>query len=191
MNSWDIPFATFKVLPKYERMVKTLCEHYQDMSYLALSFNISNESIITHLLEYSFKGKVNKWFKILTPQSITTWGQLCQAFIKRFTTDGDDSSFLSFIACIKRYSNEMVDDFNTFFEKTWNSIPIRIRPINAQALVYYRKAFHPTLNMLIIIFGYDLPKIYQIVKNFEHILVSSRKLQPNSLMPPFPNIPPK
>lgn len=73
-NSLDIPSIAFKVLPKYEGKGKTPYEHYQDVSHLALSFNILNESIMTCLLVHSFEGKVVEWFKNLTLQSLTTWG---------------------------------------------------------------------------------------------------------------------
>jgi len=92
-------------------------EHYQDVYILALSFDIIDETIMTRFLLYSFKGKVVEWFITLTPQSINTWREMCQALIKRFTEDGGDSTFLSLIACIKRHPCESVDDFNIRFEK--------------------------------------------------------------------------
>lgn len=88
------------------------------MSHLVLTFNITNERIMNRLLSLSFEGKVAKWFTTLPHQYINIWEELCQAFIKRFTTDGDDNTFLSLITCIKRYLYEFVDDFNIQFEKT-------------------------------------------------------------------------
>lgn len=61
-----------------------------------------------------------------------------------------------------------MDDFNTHFEKTWKTIPTKIKPTNAQALVYYRKAFQPDLNMLIVIYKHDFFKVYQIAKTSKH-----------------------
>lgn len=84
---------------------------------MASSFNIINETMMTQLLLHSFEEKVAKLFRTLAPQSITTWGELCQDFIKSFTDDGDDNTFLSLIACIKRCLHETVDDFNIHFEK--------------------------------------------------------------------------
>lgn len=84
-----------------------------------------------------------------------------------------------------------MDDFNTYFEKIWKSIPNMIRLTNAQALVYYRKSFHLDLDMLIVIFKHDFSKVYQTTKTSKHTLVSSRKLLLKSLMPPFINVPPK
>jgi len=59
-NSPEIPIGTFKVLPKFEGMGKTLYEHCQDISHLVLSFNIINETMMTHSLAHSFEGKVAK-----------------------------------------------------------------------------------------------------------------------------------
>jgi len=93
--------------------------------------------------------------------------------------------------CIKRHSHEYVDDFNIIVEKIWMSIPTRIRPNNAQALVYYRKDFHLDTNMLIFMSEETFLDIYQIIKTIEHTLVSFGKIQPRSNMSLFPNLTPK
>ena len=178
-------------MPKYDGSSKTPYEHYQDVFFLASSFDIIDEIVMNRLLSYSFEGKAAEWFRTLTPQSINSWGELCQALIKIFATYGDDSTFLSLIACIKRYLHESIDDFNIIFERTWNSILVRIRPTSAQALVYYRKAFLPELNMLIVMSGDTFLDVYQIVKNSKHTLVSSGKMHPRTIMPLFSNLPPK
>lgn len=84
-----------------------------------------------------------------------------------------------------------MDDFNVRFEKKWKSIPTKIRPTNAQALVYYRKSFHPNINMLIIMYRETFLEVYQIEKTPKHTLLSSTKLQLKFIMPLFPNLPPK
>jgi len=45
--------------------------------------------------------------------------------------DGDDSTFLSLLACIKRHPHDSIDDFNIRFERTWKSILVRIKATNA------------------------------------------------------------
>lgn len=95
------------------------------------------------------------------------------------------------ITCIKRHPYEYIDDFNLRFEKTWKSIPTRIRLTNAQALIYYKKAFLLDLNVLIVIPGDTFPEVYQTAKTIKYTLVSSGKIQPRSIIPLFPNLPPK
>lgn len=90
---------------------------------------------MTKLLSHSFEGKVEERFKTLNPQSIDTWGELFQDLIKIFAEYYDDSTFFSLIVCIKRYPHKSVDDFNIRFEKTWKSIPTRIRPTNDNNLI--------------------------------------------------------
>lgn len=111
-NSLAIPQVAFKVLLKYDGLNKMPYEHYQDVSLLASSFDINDGTIMMRLLSYSFKVKVATWFGTLTFQSINRWGELYQDLIKRFAEDGDDNTFLSLIACIKRYLHESIDDFN-------------------------------------------------------------------------------
>jgi len=175
-NSLSIPQVSFKFFLKYDGSGKMPYEHCQDVSLLAPSFDINDETIMIRLLSHSFEGKVVEWFKTLTSQSINTWEELCQALIKIFFEDGDDSTFMSLIACIKRYPHESVDDFNLIFEKNWKSIPTRIRSKNAQALVYYRKAFLQYLNVLIVMLSDTFPDVYQTTKIIEHTLVSSSKI---------------
>jgi len=66
-NSPAIPQASFKVLPKDEGSSKTPYEHYQNVSFLASSFDITNEIVMTRLLSHSFEGKAVEWFRTLTP----------------------------------------------------------------------------------------------------------------------------
>lgn len=92
---------------------------------------------------------------------------------------------------MKRHPHESIDDLNIRFKRTWKSIPVRIRTTNAQALVYYRKAFLPDLNMLIVMLGETFPHVYQTKKTSKHTLVSSSKMQSRILMPLFLNFHPK
>lgn len=190
-NSPTIPQVAFKVLPKFDWYGKTPYEHYQDVYLLALSFDITDEMVMNILLSHSFEGKVVEWFQTFTPKSINTWGELCQALIKIFVTDGDDSTFLSLIACIKRHPHESINEFNIIFEKIWKYILVMIRPTNAQALVYYRKCFLPNLNMLIVMSGDTFLNVYQMAKTFEHTFVSYGKMQPRIIIPLFLNLSPK
>ena len=45
--------------------------------------------------------------------------------------------------------------------------------------------------MLIIMSRDFFLEVYQTARNLEYTLVSSGKFQPKSIMPPFPNLPPK
>lgn len=65
------------------------------------------------------------------------------------------------------------------------------RPTNTQALVYYKKSFHVDINMVIVMYKHNFPKVYQTDKIFEHTLVSFRKLQLKHIILPFPNVSPK
>jgi len=117
-NSPPIPQLAFKFLPKYDGSNKTPYEHCQDVSLLASSFNITDKTMMTRLLSHSFEGKVAEWFRTLTPQSINSWGKLCQDLMKIFLIDGDDSTFLNLIACIKIHPHDSIDKFNIRFEMT-------------------------------------------------------------------------
>lgn len=150
-----------------------------------------NEMIMIQLLSHSFEGNLVEWFRNLTSQSIHKWGQLYQGLIKRFLIYGDDTTFLSLIKFIKRHMYETTDNFNIIFEKTWKSIPTKMRPTSSQALVYYRKAFHPNINILVIIYWDSFLIVYQTANTIEYMMVPFGKLQPKSIMPPFSNLSPK
>ena len=48
--------------------------------------------------------------------------------------------------------------------------------MNDQAILYYGKAFHLDLNMLIFILGHTFPEVYETVKTSKHTLLSFGKL---------------
>jgi len=175
-NSPVIPQATFNVFPKYDGSSKTLYEHYKYVSFLASNFDITNETMMTRLLSHSFEGKAIESFITLIAQSINSWGELCQALIKRFAMNGDDSTFLSLIACIERHPHESINDFNIRFERTSKSIIVRIRPTSTQDLMYHRKSFLLNLNMLIVMLGDTFPDVYQIAKTSRHTFISFGKM---------------
>jgi len=45
--------------------------------------------------------------------------------------------------------------------------------------------------MLIVMLGDTFPDVYEIAKASEHTIVSSKKMQPKTIMPLFPNLHPK
>ena len=62
-------------------------EHLKNITEICAPFNIANisqESMRLRLFPFSLMGEARTWFKELPPGSITSWGELQDAFLDRF-----------------------------------------------------------------------------------------------------------
>ncbi|KAH9308969.1 hypothetical protein KI387_036880, partial [Taxus chinensis] len=64
----------------------------------------------------------------LGPGTITNWDDLGTTLCNQFGEKVDNLSLLEQLTTIKRDPNELMTDFNFIFQKTWDKIPILMRP---------------------------------------------------------------
>jgi hypothetical protein len=87
------------------------------------NINIENEDVWMRVFVQILDGEARKWFRGLTPGSITGIEALDDAFLRHW---GDKKYFLYYITkfgSLKRKEGESVSDFSKRFNKMYNKIP--------------------------------------------------------------------
>ncbi|KAH9308959.1 hypothetical protein KI387_036870, partial [Taxus chinensis] len=93
------------------------------------------------------------------------------------------------LTTIKRAPNEKLTDFNFRFQKTWERIPVAVRPTVEGAFLYYLKALNSDISMLIqSMGGITIPMAYSIAIRAQNCLIQAGKLAPKPPMPLFPSL---
>jgi hypothetical protein len=113
------------------------------------NLNIENEDVWMRVFVQSLDGEVRKWFRGLTPGSITGIEALDDVFLRQW---GNKKYFMYYITefkSLKRKEGEYVSDFSKIFNKMCNKIPAKIKPMEASAKITYSSAFDPDFYLLL------------------------------------------
>ncbi|KAH9294558.1 hypothetical protein KI387_040236, partial [Taxus chinensis] len=185
-----IPVAALKNIPYFTGENQTTPgDHVKDIANICAIHEIDEMQVAVKLLASSFKGKALQWFRSLASGSIQNWNQLCIALHEQFGEKGDNLSLLEQLTTIKRAPNEQLTDFNFRFQRTWERIPMVVRPTAECAFLYYLKALNSDISMLIqSMGGTTIPAAYSIAIRAENCLIQAGKLAPRPPMPLYPNL---
>ena len=94
-------------------------------------------------------GEARKWFRELTPRSITDIEALDDVFLKHW---GDKKDFLYYhteFGNLKRENGESLPDFNKRFNRMYNKIPAEVKPTPTFAKFTYANAFDSDFCLLL------------------------------------------
>lgn len=134
----DVPLVALKSLLDFTGEGQTIAfEHIRDVTTICNIHNITQEDVATKLLAASLKGKALEWFRTLAVGSINSWDGLGDALSKHFEDKSDNLSLVEQLTTIKRDPQEQMIDYNNRFLKTWNRIPVSVRPLANHAFLYF------------------------------------------------------
>jgi hypothetical protein len=186
----NIPLAVLKNLLEYTGEGKTTAlEHIRDVATLCYAHHITQDNVAVRLLATSLRGKALQWFRGLNVGSIATWDDLGEALSKYFEDKSDYLSLVEQLTTIKRAPQEQMTDFNMRFQKTWDRIPIQVRPSAEHAFLYYLKSLNSDISVLIqSMGGISLPQSYGLAVRSKNCLIQAGKIAPRPPMPIFPDI---
>ena len=143
--------------------------------------------MVIRLLDSSLKVKSLKWYRGLPNGSTMDWDGLGVGPCKHFEDKSDYLSLLEQLTTIKRAPHECMTYFNYRFQKTWDRIPMSVKPTPSNAFLYYLRDFNSDIATTIQTMGGDtLPNAYEIGIKAKNILIQAGKL---ALRPPMPFFP--
>ena len=182
-----IPVAALKSLPYFSGEEQTTpTEHIQDVANLCALHHVTEDNIAVRLLAASFKGKALEWYRRLAAASITDWDQLGTALCDFFKDTSDHLSLMEQLSTIKRAPHEQVSDFNFRFQKTWERIPVTVRPSAEHAFLYFLRAFNSNIAVMIqSLGGNTLLDVYLIAIREKNNLIQAGQIAPRPAMPIF------
>lgn len=116
-------------------------KHIDSFYPFAKNLSVENLDVILRLFVQSLDGEAKKWFKTLPNDSINTWEEMENAFIKKWGNKKDYGYILREFNAMKKKHNEYVSKFIKMFNKLYNSLPIEIKPPQVVAKVFFSRAF--------------------------------------------------
>jgi len=97
----------------------------------------------------SLDGEARKWFRELTPRSITNIEALDDAFIKHWGDKKDLLYYHTNFGNLKRENGELLSNFNKRFNHMYNKIPAKVKPTTTSAKITYASAFDSEFCLLL------------------------------------------
>ena len=98
----------------------------------------------------SLQGNVKEWFKHLHPESIDTWEEFYDIFLRfRGKKRSMDQVLLEFYS-MKKQEGETMPSFNKRFARFYYNRPKEIQPLEDAAKFYYASTFHSEFSFLLL-----------------------------------------
>ena len=69
-------------------------------------------------------------------------------------------------------------DFNYIFQKTWDRIPVAVKPSPGNAFLYYLRAFNSDISITLQTMGGDILPVVEIAIRVENTLTQGGNLAP-------------
>ncbi|XP_021759461.1 uncharacterized protein LOC110724348 [Chenopodium quinoa] len=115
--------TNFTIHPQYTRMVQAEqfsgspsedpIEHldrFLELCAMIQTNQVSQEYIRMHLFRHSLAGRAKKWLKQVKPNSLTTWREIVQAFLKRFISEEKTVEMRRKIASFEQEADESLSE---------------------------------------------------------------------------------
>ena len=90
------------------------------------------------------------WFKSLRADSIGSWIELTDAFLKHWGENKSLDLYLANLYALKREEDKTFPIFNRRFYNTYHDMPLDSRPIETASMIYYVMGLHSKLALLLL-----------------------------------------
>jgi hypothetical protein len=144
------PLDFFEYLPRFSGEDHVTAErHLEAFENFVDQFEIVHDDVTMRLFSKYLFGDVVVWFKGLGVDSIGSWIELCNAFLKCWGENKSLDQYLVDFNALRRGEEEALVVFNMRFYSVYHSMPVEIRPSETVAMVYYEMAQHSDLVLLL------------------------------------------
>jgi hypothetical protein len=144
------PLDFFKYFPHFsiEDHV-TAKRHAEAFENFIDQFEIVHEDVTMRLFSKSLLGDVVVWFKGLGADSIGSWVELYNDFLKWLGENKSLNQYWDDFNALRRGEEEALVVFKMRFYSVYHSMPVEIRSTETVAMVYYVMAQHLDLVLLL------------------------------------------
>jgi len=145
------PLDCYQYIPQFsgEKQVSAK-RHLESFEDFVERFEIVHEDVIMIFFSKSLIKDVDVWFKGLRDDSIGSWIEFCNVFLKHWGKNKSLDSYVANFHALKRESDEYFHVFNRRFYRIYHDMPLDIRPTEMDAMLYYVMAQHSDLVLLLL-----------------------------------------
>ena len=97
-------------------------EHFLDL------LEVEHDDFCMRVFSQSLQGEVDEWFKHLHPESISTWEDISDIFLKFLGKRRSLDQILSYFYSMKKQEGETMSSFNRRFAIFYYSMPKEMQP---------------------------------------------------------------
>ena len=112
-------------------------------------FEIVHDDVNISLFSNSLFGDAAIWFRSLRAHSICSWIKISDIFLNHWGENKYFDQYLNEFHGLRRGEQETMVVFNQIFYNLYHNIPSKIRYSEAAAMVYYVRAQHSDLVLLL------------------------------------------
>ena len=128
--------SNFTIHPQYTRMVQAdqfsgnlnedpiaHLDRFLELCSMIQTSEVSQDYIRMHLFRQSLTGKAKTWLKHLRPNSLTTWGEVAKAFLKKFIPEDKTADLRRRIMSFEQEADESLGEAWERFKELQRACP--------------------------------------------------------------------
>jgi hypothetical protein len=123
-------------------------KHIQWFEHFIYLFEIDHDDVCMISFSQSFKGNTKDWFRHLWPDTISSWEELKNIFLKFWGKKKSLELQLAKFYALKWQNNEAMSMFSRRFSSIYYKLPEEIQTTEATAMFHYTTTLHPDLSFL-------------------------------------------
>jgi hypothetical protein len=141
-------------------------------------FQLAHEDVIMRFFSKSLIKDAVAWFKSLRADSIGSWTEFSNVFLKYWGKYKSLDSYLADIYALKREQDEALPVFNRRFYRAYHDMPLEVRPTKTAAMMYYVMGLHSDLVLLLLEWkSSSLTQLFEDSQEVEENIWASRRIR--------------
>lgn len=117
--------------------------------FIAL-FEIEDDDVFMRIFSQSLHGNAKTWFRHLQPESISSWDELREVFLRFWGERKPRDLILSEFYAMRKMNDETISSFSRRFASLYYKMPKEIQPLEGASRLYYASTFPPDLSLLLL-----------------------------------------
>jgi len=145
------PDDCYEYLPWFSGENQASAErHVESFLNFVDRFQLAHEDVIMRFFSKSLIKDVAAWFKSLRADSIGSWTEFSNAFLKYWGKYKSLDSYLADFYALRREQSQTLHIFNRKFNRMYHDMPLEIRPSEKVAMIHYVMCLHSKLALLLL-----------------------------------------
>jgi hypothetical protein len=173
------PLDCYEYLPCFSGENQVSAErHLEYFEDFVDRFQIVHEDVIMRFFSKSLIRDVAAWFRGLRADSIGSWIEFSNAFLKYWGEYKSLDSYLADFYALKREQDEALPVFNRRFYRVYHDMPLEVRPTETFAMIYYIIGLHSELALLLLERkSPSLIQLFEDAREVEENIHASRRIR--------------
>jgi hypothetical protein len=173
------PDDCYEYLPLFSGENQASAErHVESFLDFVDRFSIAHEDVIMRMFSKSLIKDAATWFKGLRADSIGSWIEFSNAFLKYWGEYKSLDSYLADFYALKQEQDEALSVFNRRFYRVYHDMPLEVGPTETFAMIYYIMGLHSDLVLLLLERNSSsLTQLFEDAQEVEENICASRRIR--------------